>query len=406
MHALAIFIGQSTGIHGPSIDPVLDYFNPSLFQWPMSGSYMGQAIPATDPLYFVTPRAGDVSAASSFGRMYCAERKRRLLIVPGNKDDRGFSSPGTDNWMANGDLTTNVITKANAAIAATGATPKVIVWDGGQTDVVALMSQQDFAANLDAVVARIRAEVTGAANCPLLVVTLCPEYVTANAGATAVDAALRDTPRRLARSNIVIMPIGCLVDGVHPTGAAQRLKGTLMWKALPFAEANVNAAGTGPNELVAGSAPPPPPDPSGYVTIYQTSLPITGAGNSGRTHRNLIKNIPASSYTGLRVTYQGDASFALSAVSAGLWAGTNTNMLTTPVPMTGTGLVLACSLAFTGADTLVLVDDISTGNPLLSTTAGFGVSDAAGTSATSQTGPAVVNAAHVYGVAKVEALPA
>ena len=187
-----------------------------------------------------------------FARRWQATYNRRVLIIPMGVGGAGFEGNGSKaaRWKATDvagrlNLCTGTINETIAAIAATGEPCHVvgILWNQGEADANVNVSQATHTANFDAMLARIRSEIPGAANAPVVVARQPPERRAADgANGLGVDAAHIDTPGRVPLSALVDPPAGFVGgDNTHYTTEGHRRLSALYWDA--FQRARINRTG-------------------------------------------------------------------------------------------------------------------------------------------------------------------
>lgn len=197
-----LLLGQSNmvGCAGLARNDILDYTSPNILQWGQSASLGTNETPclATDPLQHVSTDGTGSSIGMSFARLYESNLRpgRKVLLVPCAYSGVGFSasmgaatSPGNEsvvlqlNINVAGNLVDLAIKRLNRAMAYhpitnptpaySGNTPpeacplndfKGILWHQGEHDIAQGMSEANYKSNLQAVVAQVRARVSGASD--------------------------------------------------------------------------------------------------------------------------------------------------------------------------------------------------------------------------------------------------
>lgn len=254
-----LLAGQSNEVgYGLTFDANIDTADPRVWQWPGSGSYVGQIIAANDPLFHAQPQsAGRVGHAMAFARHYVRSIpiNRQVLLVPTAWGGTGFTTSSAvsppvgfttqegGSWdPANGSGGVSrydyAIAQANAAIAS-GPNNRLVavVWLQGEADRA--LSTAQYAAKLDALIDGFRASITGASTVPFLVGQMLPDSFATDALAVNIDAAHIDTPRRKTRTGFFYGPLGYAGDSQHYSAAGQRVLAKAVYPALVRAKANV-----------------------------------------------------------------------------------------------------------------------------------------------------------------------
>jgi hypothetical protein len=263
-----LLVGQSNEVGANSdISPTyLDAPDDRIKQYPGNGAYMGKVIPGFDPLFHHQASTG-VGHAVTFAKQYLRTipRNREVLLVPCahgatgfttsslSSPPAGFSADTGGSWdPANGsggvDLYGFAIQQANAAIALSPNNRIVaILWLQGEADANAL-TQAQYSAKLDALIAGFRSSITGASNVPFVCSQMVPEGLVTYPTRANINAAHVDTPKRVLRTGFAYGPSGynhgnAVVD-THYEAAGQRLVGPEAYKA--FNRARLNVLGAAP----------------------------------------------------------------------------------------------------------------------------------------------------------------
>jgi hypothetical protein len=168
-----------------------------------------------------------------------------------------------------------------------------ILWQQGEADAGAHDSATQYASEIDALMAALRANITGAgATTPFLLGQMVPDWDSVNDTGTGggVNAAIVDTPYRQAYTAVALTPGWGLSDPVnappiHYSAPAQRLLGQRYVDALLLAQANVPssvpiAPPSAPRLVQSGtSLVVIVPRPAGRVTDYTVQYRLVGAGS-------------------------------------------------------------------------------------------------------------------------------
>jgi hypothetical protein len=323
-----LLAGQSNEVGANSdISPIyLDAADPRIKQYPGNGAYMGKVIPGFDPLFHHQASTG-VGHGVTFAKQYLGTipRNREVLLVPCahgatgfttsslSSPPAGFNGDAGGSWdPANGsggvDLYGFAIQQANAAIALNPNNRIVaILWLQGESDSNAL-TQAQYSAKLDALIAGFRSSITGASNVPFVCSQMVPEGLVTYPTRANINAAHVDTPKRVLRTGFAYGPSGynhgnSVVD-THYEAAGQRLVGLEAYKAFNRARLNV-----------LGAAPIAPTG----VTLSQsgTSVTATWVRPYGRYTGWFVEyKVNAGAWTTLATTTV-EKSVTINALSAG-----------------------------------------------------------------------------------------
>lgn len=218
-----LLIGQSNMVgtaRTETTNALLDYTSPRIEQWGQSTSAGTNERPclAQDPLQHADGLGVGGSLSMSFARWYenGLAAGRKVLLVPCAWGGTGFSNPNTAttsiggasvtlNWLANtpGNLLDLAIKRVNRAMAYhpimnpapayAGSTPptpspynslKAVLWHQGENDVFTSVSEAQYRAYLQDLVADVRTRVSGASDAtPFIVGLPTPAFVASNSNA-------------------------------------------------------------------------------------------------------------------------------------------------------------------------------------------------------------------------------
>ena len=273
-----VLLGQSNMVgYGTTISLTYsDPTHPDVWRWVASGSGVGALAShkskitlASDPLGHPDTLTG-VGPGMEFARQYVRGLKasRRVLLVPVAVQATPLvtATPPTWNSTVTGSLLDNAIDYANAAIAAAGnnARLKGFLWVQGETDAQMSVTGSAYQVALDALIAKLRAQVTGAsATTPFVIGSMVPSYSTGTTA--AVNAAQAGTPSRVANTAYAVGPTGS--GNVHYTEAEQRTLGaslltayraaltSTLVPAVPGAPTGLTAAAANAQVVLGWSAP-------------------------------------------------------------------------------------------------------------------------------------------------------
>jgi hypothetical protein len=234
-----LVIGQSNALAGKTLDSSTDVSGPRVFQWGRHEA--GKVIPGHEPLQHNEDavRTDSIGFAVAFAREWyvpnALEEGRSVLLVPAAKGGTGF----TNGWSVGDTLYTEAIASANAALASHPENRLVgVFWQGGEAQADTGWTENQYTAELDAMIAGMRASITGAANVPFIVGGMVPGWVAADAGRQPVQDALADTPNRVANTGYAdpetptVLEDDSDSDLIHYGAADQRTLGERYWNAL------------------------------------------------------------------------------------------------------------------------------------------------------------------------------
>ncbi|WP_216324745.1 sialate O-acetylesterase [Sphingomonas quercus] len=241
-----VLAGESNivGYFGP-IDPVLDAPDTRIVQW---SSAAQAVVPAVDPLDHPDQaehpeHISTVGPGLSLAKAYIAAGRldagRQILLVPLGMGSTGFGGAGY--WAAGGAGDLHAIANVNRAMAAGGGANRLacIAYSGGGLDRA--MTASLFASHLDALVARWRGSMAGAAaNTPFLAAGRLAGG--ANTSQPIIDA-LETLPNRVAyTAHVSAAGLVSGGDNIHLNAASQRTMGSrFIDDGLPAAIGNALA---------------------------------------------------------------------------------------------------------------------------------------------------------------------
>lgn len=246
-------LGQSNTHYGNGVDTGrLDRPQDRIKEFPISGSYANQLVTAVEPMIHQDGAIGlgpNLRAASTLVKSLAGNRD--VCILGLGHGSTGFTVTNDRTWDPNNTTAgTNLYNRAVAQIdrfLALNPKNKLpwVIWQQGETDAVASMSQATYAAYLDQLIQKLRTRYGNdlifaiVSMTPLKLDTLPSTY-------GPIDAAHVDTIRRWERTCFVYGPSGNTQDGgIHYTAAEQRIIGDkLAEQLLRYAPANV--VGTAP----------------------------------------------------------------------------------------------------------------------------------------------------------------
>jgi Carbohydrate esterase, sialic acid-specific acetylesterase/Concanavalin A-like lectin/glucanases superfamily/Fibronectin type III domain len=248
---IVLLIGQSN-MAGHSantaFDANLDFTDPRILQRPPVGTYVGQEVLASDPLWHHDRQVtGCIGLGMSFAERYAQSipPNRTVLLLPQAQGGTGFQD---NRWNPGNDLYTSAVNNTNAAIAANANNRlAAILWHQGENDVN--LPKSTYCQLLDSLISGLRGAIIGASNVPFILGELAPTWVTGNANRAAIQEAIQETPTRQPNC-FVVSSSGLAVDGtgIHFTGASFRTFGERYFNSLNNARRN-------PFQLVTPSTP-------------------------------------------------------------------------------------------------------------------------------------------------------
>ena len=216
---LILLIGQSNmkGAYGP-IDPMLDATDPNIYQYGVAGA---AATIAEDPLLHWSQTANNtIGLGLTLGKEYNVPAGREVLLIPAAKGGTGFSD---GFWTSTGDGYERVTLRAYEAMLMgdQGSRIAMIAWHQGEDD--RLMTEAQYAAELDILITNLRLLIPGASSAPFIVGEVSPSSTEYGAG---VAAALLDTPNRHLKAGYVsTSDLSLGPDVLHFTAASLRTMG-------------------------------------------------------------------------------------------------------------------------------------------------------------------------------------
>lgn len=238
-------VGQSNeaGANNGANPTYLDPPDARIQQWPASGAFEGQETTAVEPLFGPAGQSGVGHLVAIVRQLIRREpTNRSALCVQNAWGDTGFTSsslaspppgftgPEGGSWdPANGsggrDLLGEAIARTNTAVRLRPTNRlRGVFMLMGERDAGDLDETQ-FAAKLDAMIARIRAEVDGAADVPFVLGGMTPEGMVDVTTRLPINAAHVDTPRRVVRTGFGPGPVGftdAATGRSHYSAAGQR----------------------------------------------------------------------------------------------------------------------------------------------------------------------------------------
>jgi hypothetical protein len=353
-----VLAGQSNmvGRNGP-IDGVLDATDPRILMY----GFNAQAVAlAQDPLDHQDEGANTIGMGLTFAKAHLATMpaNRSVLLVPVAKGGTAFN---TGFWRAGGGGDAPAIARTNAAMAQGAGVNRLVavLWHQGESDQA--VTQAQYEADLDALIARWRAGMTGAtAATPFVCGGL---LVGGTQTAAGVSAALLNTPIRVSHAGYAAST-GLVSggDNLHFSAASQRTLAARYFAAFQAAKSSIatpqapaaitNLAATAGDGQVALTWSAPSGNGSAitdYVIEYKTS-----AGSVWGVFAD-----SASATTGVTVTGLTNATaydFRVKAVNA-IGTGAASNVASaTPAAAGGAGEAAALRHWLFGTDNSTMAD--------------------------------------------------
>jgi hypothetical protein len=202
----------------------------------------GEIINAVRPLdHHTAPQAGGMGWALQFALDYTAATGKRALLIPTAHGGTGFSD---NRWNPGDDLHADAVARTNAVLAANpGIVLGGILWHQGENDRT--WTQSQYATALDAAMAAFRSNISAASSSTPIIVGQIGDFWTA----PGPQAALSDTPNRIAYSAFVDAAGLAEFDGAHFDAAGMRVLGSRYYTALATAAANAPTVPGAPTSL-------------------------------------------------------------------------------------------------------------------------------------------------------------
>lgn len=348
---VVLLAGQSNmvGLGTPIDLTYLDNPDPRIQQWAGSGTYLGQQIQAIDALQHHNPVANKVGPGISFAKWYVRKYGRNVLLVPTAHGATGFTTtsvspaPAGYHTVAGGgswdkdatDGGTNLyefaVAQVNAAIASNPNNRIVaILWQQGPGDgafVGAGVDEAEYQAFMDALVDNFRADITGAANVPILIGREPVDWYALHPEDEFLDDVHLNMP--VAKDLVAWVepgPVGATLDGVHLSAAEQRLAGSVRYpEAFALALANTS-----------GLDPVPPTD----MTFDQsgTTVEVRWSRPLGRATDYLVEKNTGSGWTTVTRTPSTEPAQEVAGLTLGATVGFRVSTINdegTSDPLTG-----------------------------------------------------------------------
>lgn len=236
-----ILAGQSNevGVGTPSPVGTNDPLS-NLFTIPQTTAGGGAEVQAVEPLShpFNVPTAGTIGHGWTVARQYALEHPNvRVVILPLARTGSGFFySTSAYTWAPSRageagitNLYTEAIARANEAISRYEGVTRVamFIWHQGEADSMGSIPRTQYEPELDALIAGLRSNITGASGAPFVLGQMGYEFreVRLEGTVAEINAAVLDTPNRVPGTAVALAPPAGFMqtDNTHFTGHGQKL---------------------------------------------------------------------------------------------------------------------------------------------------------------------------------------
>lgn len=253
--------GEGSAYSVPDLDPidprVSVYGSPASAGIAGAYKHPGAVVTAVEPLHNYMAdggTAGGMSMALPFARLYARTRpvNRNVLLIAAAYSSTGFETNVTGdalNWKAAAanNLYANAVAMTNAALALDPKNRVVgAIWHQGERDATNQTPQATYEADLDELIAALRAEF--GEDLWFVLGQMTKEGLASNSYEPPINAAHVDTPRRNVLTGFAYGPPLGYSDPtngpLHFSAAGQRLNGASYFKAMQ--RALLNVTGTAP----------------------------------------------------------------------------------------------------------------------------------------------------------------
>jgi hypothetical protein len=279
---IVILAGQSNmSGRGTAFSAATDPANPRIFQYKSKAPNANTIVAAAEPLDMHDTPTG-IGPGLQFARWYAARKlvgNRKVLLVPVAHGGTPLVSTNALGWRrgVTGNLYANMVTQAQGALAAAGTGSRIVaaLWLQGETDGDNGVTNVQYQTDFDALINGLRTDLS-IPDLPFIVGTMVPEYLSTGTR-PAVNAVHRDTPNRIARTDVAVSAVGQNNgDGNHFNAPGQRANGKAMFDAYerimeglaPYSESYVT-----PGQVTGLTAGAP----------GSASVPLTWSAVSGST---------------------------------------------------------------------------------------------------------------------------
>lgn len=198
-------------------------------QWTQAGALADLTGNALDhPGMTATNMGVDISFAEDYR---AANPLSNLVFIPEASGSTGFSD---NNWNQGDVEYTAAVAATNAAIAAIPNSRIVaIMWLQGEQDANDSRTEAQYAGDLDAMIAAMRTDITGATNVPFVAGQIPNISGTFFPTQAEIRAAITDLPNRVLNTAVTTNTgLTKLGDGLHYDAASLRVMGSRMFTAL------------------------------------------------------------------------------------------------------------------------------------------------------------------------------
>jgi hypothetical protein len=247
---IVLCIGQSNMVGRGTIDTLMDAVDSRVMQFggaSAQGRYR-TIFSGASPTHNAETLQNTLSPQTHFGKAYAASipANRSVLLVPCayggttlvTPNFNGFTTAPWSVGSPGGSLYENAIAQANLALTEAQKTypnSRIVgmIWHQGESDGDNNVSQSAYATALVAMIAGLRARITGAANAWFIIGGLMPEAIASNG---AKYTAIRDAHIQVAAATskcvYVAGPSGYQADTWHYTAGGSRILGARMALAV------------------------------------------------------------------------------------------------------------------------------------------------------------------------------
>jgi hypothetical protein len=299
-----LLAGQSNmvGWSGGGVNSAIDTTDPRIRCWPGTGPNLGQIILAADPLPHRELRGiNDIGLGMTFAREYVKTIpfNRSVLLVCAALGGTGFIG---NRWNPGNDLHSWAVSAVNQVLGLDPSNKFVaILWHQGEADV----GNSNYQSQLDAGLTAFRAQITGAANVPIITGDFVEAWVGTESDRIATQNIIRQTNIRLpgiahASATGTTGPIG---DPLHFSAADCRVMGKRYYVAY---------------QSLLVSDPPPAPTGLTLTSIQSNSIILSWAGALGATDYIVQTRVGTAQW----ITVADGVSPASSAIITGLESNT------------------------------------------------------------------------------------
>ncbi|WP_420393687.1 sialate O-acetylesterase [Acuticoccus sp.] len=245
---VVLLAGQSNMVGAAVFDGGADYPSGVLA---VSGDALVQA---SSPLDHPASTADDprtLGPSLGFAIDFAAARPdEHLVLVPAAVGGTSFAD---DNWNPGDHNFAQAVARSNTAVGLRPHARFTILWAQGISDALAEQPDVDaYAGRLDAMIAGLRGEVAGALDAPIFLAALPPAFVAGGSKAAQVNAAIVDTPKRVANAIVVPTDNLTLEDEYHYDAPSYRALGRRFYAAFAGEPIDLRGPGSGSITVIGG----------------------------------------------------------------------------------------------------------------------------------------------------------